>query len=170
VTFEELDATIDFRGLPAGTPTGGTGYEVTAFAVQHPGGALGYRFTESGGNGGALVYVSDNELAPHPRYGSSPDWRDQMVTWAKGAAVLIHDTMYTTDEYDHHGGWGHSTYAEAVELALDAGVQTLVCYHHEPRRSDEQVEQCLAWCRAKVQDRGATLQVIAAAEGLTLTL
>lgn len=170
VTFEELDATIDFRGLPEGTPTEGTGYEVTAFAVQHPGGALGYRFTEPGRRDGGLLYVSDNELAAHPRYGSAPDWRDQMVTWAQGARVLIHDTTYTTEEYDHHRGWGHSTYAEAVGLALDAGVGTLVLFHHEPRRTDDALDRCVAECQALVKDRGGSLQVVAAAEGLTLTL
>lgn len=170
VTFEELDATIDFKGLPEGTPTAGTGYEVTAFGVQHPGGALGYRFSAPGGDGGALVYVSDNELAAHPRYGSTADWRERMVTFARGAAVLIHDTTYTTAEYEHHRGWGHSTYAEAVELALEASVGTLVLFHHEPRRSDDQLEQCLAECQRMVQDRGATLSVVLAAEGLTLTL
>ncbi len=170
VTFEELDATIDFRGLSANTPTAGTGYDVTAFEVQHPGGALGYRFSEPGKRGGALVYVSDNELAPHPRYASPPDWRDRMVTWAKGATVLVHDSTYTTEEYDHHQGWGHSTYAEAVQLALDAEVRTLILFHHEPRRTDDELEQCLADCRAMVQDRGGSLDVILAAEGLTLTL
>lgn len=170
VTFEELDATIDFKGLPEGTPTAGNGYEVTAFAVQHPGGALGYRFTQSGGRSGSLVYVSDNELAPHPRYGSAADWRDRMVTFVQGAAVLIHDTTYTTEEYDHHRGWGHSTFAEAVDLAIDGGVGTLVLFHHEPRRTDDQIEQCLAACQERVRDRGAALHVTAAAEGLTLTL
>ena len=91
VTFEELDATIDFRDLVVGTRCEGTGYEVTAFAVQHPGGALGYRFTEPGGRGGALVYVSDNELSPHERYGSAPDWKQQMVEFVRGARIMIHD-------------------------------------------------------------------------------
>lgn len=170
VTFEELDATIDFRGLPEGTRTSGTGYDVTAFGVQHPGGALGYRFSAPGGNGGALVYVSDNELAAHPRYGSAADWRERMVTFVQGAAVLIHDTTYTTTEYENHKGWGHSTYAEAVELAIEASVGTLVLFHHEPRRSDDQLEQCLAECQQMVKDRGAKLSVLLAAEGLTLTL
>jgi phosphoribosyl 1,2-cyclic phosphodiesterase len=170
VTFEELDATIDFKGLPEGTPTQGTGYEVTAFGVQHPGGALGYRFTAPHGNGGSLVYVSDNELAPHPRYNSAPDWRERFVTFVRGAAVLIHDTTYTSVEYENHKGWGHSTYAEAVELAIEASVGTLVLFHHEPRRSDDQLEQCLAECQQLVEDRGAKLSVALAAEGLTLTL
>lgn len=170
VTFEELDATIDFQDLATGSVTKGTGYEVTAFAVQHPGGALGYRFSEPGGRGKALVYVSDNELAEHERYSNGPDWRKRMVEFVRNAGVLIHDTTYTTEEYDHHRGWGHSTFADAVELALEAKVGTLVLFHHEPRRTDDQLEQCLAACRAMVQDRGGSLQVIAAAEGLTLTL
>jgi phosphoribosyl 1,2-cyclic phosphodiesterase len=170
VTFEELDASIDFRDLAEGTRTEGTGYEVTSFAVQHPGGALGYRFSEPGGNGGALVYVSDNELASHDRYGSAPDWRERMVAFVRGAKVLIHDSTYTTEEYDHHRGWGHSTFQDAVELALEAGVGTLVLFHHEPRRTDDQLDACLVECRAMVKGRGGALQVVAAAEGLTLTL
>lgn len=170
VTFEELDATIDFKDLTGGTRCEGTGYEVTAFAVQHPGGALGYRFTEPGGHGGALVYVSDNELGSHERYGSPEDWRDQMVEFVRGAAVLVHDTTYTTEEYDHHRGWGHSTYRDAVELALEAGVAKLVLFHHEPRRTDDQLDACLADCRALVKAREGSLQVVAAAEGLSLVL
>lgn len=170
VSFEELNATIDFKGLPEGTPTLGRGYEVTAFAVQHPGGALGYRFKSAGQQEGGFVYVSDSELSPHPRYDSAPDWRDRMLDFARGAQVLVHDTTYTTEEYEQHRGWGHSTYAETVELAIEAEVGTLVLFHHDPRRTDDQLDQQLAQCRQMVKDRGATLQVVAAAEGLTLSL
>ena len=170
VTFEELDATIDFRDLAEGTRTEGTGYDVTAFAVQHPGGALGYRFTEPGKPNGGLVYVSDNELAAHERYGSPSDWKEQMVAFVRGAQVLIHDATYTTEEYDQHRGWGHSTFRDCVELALEAEVGTLVLFHHEPRRTDDQLDDQLAECRAFVKAQGGALQVVAAAEGLSLTL
>jgi hypothetical protein len=43
-------------------------------------------------------------------------------------------------------------------------------FHHEPRRTDDQLDQQLAQCRQLVKDRGAALQVVAAAEGLTLSL
>jgi ribonuclease BN (tRNA processing enzyme) len=93
-----------------------------------------------------------------------------MVEFVRGARVLIHDSTYTTEEYDHHRGWGHSTYRDTVELALEAGVGTLVLFHHEPRRTDEMLDACLAECRALVKSRGGALQVVVAAEGLTLTL
>jgi ribonuclease BN (tRNA processing enzyme) len=168
VTFEELDATIDFEGLGSGTLER-PGYSVSAMPVRHPGGCLGYLFREPA-TGAALVYVSDNELGSGGRYEVPDDWRERFVQWMQGAKVLVHDAFFTTEEYDHHRGWGHSTYREAVELALDARVETLVLFHHKPERTDDDVDQCLAECQAVVRERGATLRVIAAAEGMTLEI
>jgi len=47
-------------------------------------------------------------------------------------------------------------------------VERLVLFHHRPERTDSDVERCVDRCRALVRDRGARLQVIAAAEGMTL--
>jgi len=90
------------------------------------------------------------------------------VAFAHGARVLVHDTMYTTEEYGSFVGWGHSTHEQAVELALDAQVERLVLFHHHPERSDDEVDRCVEKCRALVAQRGSTLDVLAAAEGLTL--
>jgi phosphoribosyl 1,2-cyclic phosphodiesterase len=170
VTFEELAATIDFRGLAEGERCAGTGYEVTAMEVRHPGGALGYRFTETRSQP-ALVYVSDNELGSGTeKYNTPTGWHDRFVEFCQGAKVLVHDTTYTTEEYDHHRGWGHSTFRQGIELALSAKVETLVLFHHEPRRSDDELDARIADCRAMVKERGGALQVMAAAEGLTLTV
>lgn len=169
VTFEELDARIDFSSIAAGERRTGRGYEVEAFEVQHPGGALAYRF-RAPGSSQSLVYVSDNEVGAPEKYDSAPGWRQSFVNFVRGATVLVHDAMYTTEEYDHHRGWGHSTYRDAVEVAMDAGVGTLVLFHHEPRRSDDELDQRIDECRALVRSRGGALQVLGAAEGLTLTV
>jgi len=167
VAFEELDATIDFREI-AEERRAGNGYEVRAYQVRHPGGALGYRFTERGNSERALVYISDNELGPGAKYDTRPAWREGLVEFVRGAQVLVHDTMYTADEYDHFRGWGHSTYDEAVELALDAAVGQLVMYHHKPERADDEVDRRVEECRAFVARRGGKLEIVAAAEGMTL--
>jgi phosphoribosyl 1,2-cyclic phosphodiesterase len=167
VSFEELQAQIDFQEL-AEERRAGCGYEVRAMAVRHPGGALGYRFTERNGGDGGLVYVSDNELSAAARYDSPSSWRAQFVEFVRGAAVLVHDTMYRADEYRNFVGWGHSTYDDAVELALEANVDRLVLFHHHPERTDDEVDRCVAACRELVQERGARLDVVAAAEGMTL--
>jgi ribonuclease BN (tRNA processing enzyme) len=92
------------------------------------------------------------------------------VQFVKGARVLVHDATYTADEYEHHRGWGHSRYEDAVALALAARVEQLVLFHHRPERTDEELDRCVAQCRAFVEERGGALHVIAAAEGMTLTV
>lgn len=164
VTFEELDATIDFREV-AEERYRGNGYDVEPFAVRHPGGALGYRLRD-GDESGGLVYVPDNELCKDAPYDTPADWRRRMVRWAQGARVLVHDTMYTALEYPRFRGWGHSTYDEAVELALEAGVERLILFHHRPERTDEDVDRSLGHCRQLVVQRGGKLEVEAAAEGM----
>jgi phosphoribosyl 1,2-cyclic phosphodiesterase len=167
VSFEELQARIDFQEL-AEERRAGCGYEVAAMGVRHPGGALAYRFTESNGKDGGLVYVSDNELSAAARYDTPAEWRSKFVEFVRGAAVLVHDTMYRGDEYRSFIGWGHSTYEDAVELAIEASVERLVLFHHHPERTDDEVDRCVASCRELVQARGARLDVLAAAEGMTL--
>ena len=169
VRFEELDARIDFGELADGCRSP-NGYEVRAFDVRHPGGALGYRFTENGDSSDALVYISDNELGTGATYDTRADWRRRLDEFVRGARVLVHDATYTALEYERHRGWGHSTYEDAVQLAIDAGIHTLVLFHHKPERTDDEVDQLAAECRALVERRGGSLRVVAAAEGLVLTV
>jgi len=169
VTFDGLSARIDFFEI-AEERRAGNGYEVTAFGVQHPGGALGYRFSGADSPGSSFVYISDNELGSSDLYPVGDNWRRRLTEFVRGAKILVHDATYTTDEYQQRRGWGHSTYDEAVELALEARVEELVLFHHKPERSDAEVDRCVEQCRDVVRARGATLRVIAAAEGMTLTV
>ena len=167
VAFEELNATIDFSEI-AEECRHGNGYEVRAYQVRHPGGALGYRFTEQNDSNRALVYISDNELGQGAKYDTRAAWRAGLVEFVRDARVLVHDTMYTAEEYDHFRGWGHSTYEEAVELAMEAGVDQLVLYHHKPERGDDEVDRRVDECRAFVARCGGAVEILAAAEGMTL--
>ena len=171
VAFEELQATFEFREL-TDERHASDGFDVRAFPVRHPGGALGYRFVaRSGGDqhgGTAFVYISDNELRAADASTSNDRWRAKLVDFIRGSRLLIHDATYTEDEYDSHRGWGHSTYGDAVALALESGVETLVLFHHSPDRSDDELDGRLAECRAAVARSGRTLRIIAAAEGLEL--
>jgi phosphoribosyl 1,2-cyclic phosphodiesterase len=170
VAFEELGAAVEFRSLE-GEHCDRPGYRVDALRVRHPGGALAYRLTSrTGGVRGGLVYVSDNELNADAAYDAPSGWRSELVRFARGARVLVHDAMFTREEYAEHRGWGHSTFEEAVELAVEAEVETLVLYHHAPDRTDEELDACVTACRSWVARRGARLEVLAAAEGLTLAV
>lgn len=164
VAFDKLDARIDFREI-AEERHAGNGYEVAAIRVQHPGGALGYRFTDAAAPGSSFVYISDNELGA-----GDAAWRARLVEFVRGAKVLVHDATYTAAEYEEHRGWGHSTCDEAVALALEAGVGELVLFHHKPERADDEVDAATDACRELIARQGAGLRVTAAAEGMTLVV
>ena len=167
IPFEEVRAAIEFRALGEAA-TGGDAFDVSALPVRHPGGALGDRVGPRNGGGGALVYIPDNELDPESAYDAPADWRDRLVAFARGAALLVHDAMYTADEAASYRGWGHSAAEAAVALALDAGVGRLALFHHRPERRDDEVDEILARCRALAGT--GRLEVIAAREGTTLDL
>ncbi|MDR3336093.1 MAG: hypothetical protein LBT16_02710 [Treponema sp.] len=103
-----------------------------AFAPSHPQqGAMYYRITDPEDNS-SLVCVWDIE--------SHIGGDVRLIKFAEGADMMIHDTQYTEEEYESTAvpvqGFGHSTYAMAIENAQKAGVKYLFSFHYNPRHSD----------------------------------
>jgi len=117
-----------------------------------------------------MAYVTDNELGSGGDYGEPRSWRADFVEFLRGVDVLIHDAMFTPDELEHHRGWGHSSYLEAVTLAVDARVKRLVLFHHRPERDDAGMDALVKQARTAAKKMNASLEVMAATEGLQLTL
>lgn len=129
---------------------------VQAFPIHHPGGGRGFRIEEGKR---AIVYLTDNELPP-----PGPEW-DAYVRICRHVDLLIHDAQYTDEELAIHTGWGHSSHTQATRLALEAGVKRLALFHHDPNRTDAQLDQIVQSCRAIAAGEGSPLTIIAAAEG-----
>ena len=60
------------------------------------------------------------------------------------ADLLIIDSSYTEAEYELKRGWGHGTYNSALALAASAKVKKLCFTHHEPTRTDQQLDAIFA--------------------------
>jgi ribonuclease BN (tRNA processing enzyme) len=69
----------------------------------------------------------------------------EIIEFARGADLLIHDAQYLQDEYfsrtKPRKGWGHSTVDSAVEVAQKAGVKKLALFHHEPTHDDRMMKK-----------------------------
>ena len=138
-----------------------------AFYTNHPGKCSGFRFDTSAG---AVVYVPDNELnqsgqATHMPRETAKHLRARFVETVAGARVLIHDAQYTRAEYADRVGWGHSCLEDVVEMAGEAAVERLVFFHHDPTRTDEDINRLIRMARKIVEDNGWPMQVDAAREG-----
>lgn len=144
-------------------------FRAQATQLRHPGTTLAYRLTPVAG-GRSMAYVTDNELGPGGNYDTATHWRNDLVRFLSGVDLLIHDAMYTPGELEAHRGWGHSSYEEAVELAVEAGVRRLALFHHEPEHDDSALDEVVAAARAAIARRGAAVTVVAAQEGLHLSL
>jgi len=144
-------------------------FRVRTIKLRHPGTTLGFRLTPAKG-GPSIAYVTDNELGSGGRYEVSKNWRHDFVSFLKGVDLVIHDAMYTPAELEQHRGWGHSTYEEAATLAQDAGAKQLVPFHHEPEHGDKEMDGLLAAARKFAKARGSSLEVVAAEEGMKVTL
>jgi phosphoribosyl 1,2-cyclic phosphodiesterase len=144
-------------------------FRVHTTKLRHPGTTLGFRLTPAKG-GPSTAYVTDNELGSGGQYEVSKTWRRDFVSFLNGVDLLIHDAMYTPKELEQHRGWGHSTYEEAVTLAQEAGAKKLVLFHHEPEHGDTEMDGLLAAARKFAKSRGSSLEVVAAQEGMKVTL
>jgi ribonuclease BN (tRNA processing enzyme) len=87
----------------------------------------------------------------------------------QGVDALIVDCSYTLDEYPAHQGWGHGTFDGALEMAVRVGAKALYCTHHEPTRSDDELEAAFAAALARHKLPGG-LKVALAYEGLEVEL
>lgn len=172
VRLLDFGATIEYHGLVEGR------FEIDDVTVStrylhHPALTLGYRIEA---DGAAVVYSSDHEPTQPSQPG--PDGleslnRDeaQHVAFLRDADLVVHDAQYVAEEYPAKVGWGHSTVEYAVDVARAAGVRRLALFHHDPTRTDDEVETVvLARARDRARAVGYTGEVFAAAEGSTVTL
>ena len=85
-----------------------------------------------------------------------------------GADLLIHDSQYTEQEYEGRKNWGHSTFEHAIAAANRAGVRKLALFHHDPDRTDSQIDEMAeVYCRPGIY--GDT-EIFFAREGMEILI
>ena len=165
VPFSVVAAAVEFHHLNTGA------YEVgeavlDVIRVKHPSFVLGYRIRVGGRT---VCFVPDNEL-DGAGYDVGEEWAQRIRDFVGDADLLIHDAMYTELEYREREGWGHSTFEQAVRLAEEGGVKRLLLFHHEPTRGDGELDVIVSRLRDDALARGSSLEIDAAAEGVTIAL
>jgi phosphoribosyl 1,2-cyclic phosphodiesterase len=170
VALDEVAAEVRFHDLVEGVFEVGDASIRTQF-LNHPALTVGYRIDA---DGATVVYSSDHEpfeaeLAAGGDLSVSAD-DARHVAFLAGADVVVHDAQYLAAEYEAKLGWGHSTMEYAVDAALAGDVAQLVLYHHDPSRTDDQVDAVVADARERVRSAGGTMVDSAATEGEELVV
>lgn len=159
---DQLRGDWRFHALPEGEHEI-EGFRVLAREIPHKGGrTFGYRISDGRTT---FAYLSDHhpfQLGPGPE-GWGP-YHDVALELVGGADVLLHDAQYTDEEFAERAHFGHSTVAYAVGLATIGEVGQLVLFHHDPPRTDDEIDRLVAGLA------DAAVSVTAAAEGDVLDL
>ena len=156
VRQHELAAKIEYIDLKEGIYDLGDGITLIAKYLNHPLLSLGYRI-EYRGKVICTAYDTEpfyNVFSADP---ASPSYDELLVSEGEmaaeeenrrmeeffyGADILIHDGQYTMAEYEcGKKGWGHSPIEYAIEAAQRAMVKRLAICHHDPLRTDSQIDE-----------------------------
>jgi ribonuclease BN (tRNA processing enzyme) len=83
---------------------------------------------------------------------------------ADGVDLLIHDAQHTAAEFPTRSFMGHSAVDYPVGLAREAGARKVLLFHHDPPRTDDELDAIVDGFR------GAPVPVEAATEGEVIRL
>ena len=178
ITMRELSARMDINKLSEMKFSLGK-VDIHAAFVNHPGVCAGYRiFTSSG----SVAFLPDHEpyeflhsargkqLGPEQAKEVAAEQHAALVQFLRGSDILILDCQYADQEYTKHIGWGHGSISSAVALAMEAEVQTLFLFHHDPSHDDTMVDRMVESARELVMKSGSNLEVAGAQQGTEILL
>ncbi|MEC7239719.1 MAG: MBL fold metallo-hydrolase [Myxococcota bacterium] len=158
VNFAQLRADISPRTLREGESFQLGSITVIPKYVNHPVPTLGYRFEA---DGKSIVFLTDIEPYRDVLYDGicpSEEEREEfeevqktviqqnqrIVDFCKETDILVIDAQYTHEEYERsYIGWGHTSMRDALQIGRSAGAKTVVFTHHDPNRSDDDLDRLL---------------------------
>ena len=150
---------------------------VTPILLNHPVLNLGYRIDC---NGKSIFFTGDHE--PHfniyePGDEGHAEYQElieeqrlSIVEAIRGVDVIVADSAYTLEEYPAKKGWGHGSFDSSIQLARDAGARILFCTHHEPTRSDDDLERVFAEALGRHAHVAGGLDIRLAQEGVEIVI
>lgn len=181
LSMDDLRAQINFFEIGAGHCFELGPVQVRTALANHPYRALAYRLET---REGVLAFIPDTgpfhtvlfgeeriEWTGQPTARSQSELRElaamkaAILELAYRADWLIYDAQFTDAQYARFPHWGHSSASQAREIAEEAQVRQLILFHHDPHRTDEELDRIVAEQQALA---APGLLVTAAFEGMEL--
>lgn len=146
VRIEELQGEWSIAGLEPGALEV-EGFQVVAREIPHKRSrTFGFRISDATAT---IAYLSDH--APQ-NLGEGPtgygEYHEDALALARGVDLLIHDSQYTPAEFERRADFGHTTPQYAIGLAQEAGAKGVLLFHHDPDRTDDELDALLSEARA----------------------
>ena len=181
VRMEELAAELQFHDIKEGEHQIGP-FDVQVQYMNHPVLCLGFRIQV---DGKTFVFTGDTEPYFDTVYGDREPQNEEereekeeldafvqsqnqrVIEFLRDADLVIYDGAYTLEEYPPKKGWGHSPMEHCIETSLKANVKKLIITHHDPTRTDDQLDELLPPFLADLKSQGSSMELEFAVEGQT---
>ncbi len=165
VSASDIPARVEFA-RPLGVEWRIGSARIRRIQLNHPGGAQGFRIDDD--EGGSLVYLTDNELGATGA--ASKVTIEELARFSEGVGLMIHDSQYVRADMPDKLGWGHSIVDDVLRLGVLAEPRTLALYHHDPNRTDQELDDIGARSKKWVGEHAPDTDVVVAREGLEFKL
>jgi len=172
----DLNATITYHNVREQETINVGDVAITGLMMNHPVLNHGYKVEA---DGKSLFFTGDHEPQTnfyepgedgYEEFQADIDEKEQVIAdFIRGVDIFISDAQYTDDEYPQKIGWGHGTYTKSIELAKKADIKHIIFTHHEPVRTDQQLDELLESLRAD-HELIADLKIELAIEGIVISL
>lgn len=143
----QLKARIEYFTVRPGKTVNAGSAKITPIILNHPVLNFGYRVDC---DGSSLFFTGDFESPVNIYQPEDDDYESyrlflvekhqEVVQAMSGVDALIVDSSYTDEEYAIRLGWGHGTYRSGIKLAMEAKAKRLFLTHHEPTRTDADLD------------------------------
>jgi len=143
----ELKAKVSYQNIQPTVPFAVAGATVTPVLLNHPVVNFGYRidcdekslfFTGDYEQEFNIYEPEDDKFMAFQQIIDAT--LDSLIDVIQGVDALIMDSSFTAEEYNNKKNWGHGSYDAAIELAKKAKVKRLFLTHHEPTRTDAELD------------------------------
>jgi len=171
----ELNADIHYNTIKPGETVSIGKAKITPILLNHPVLNFGYRIDC---DGQSIFFTGDYEPVLNIYEPDDDEYNDyqtfikdkqaEITAAMQGVDALIIDSSYTPEEYISKQGWGHGTYNSAIGLASAAKAKRLFFTHHEPSRTDEQLEAI--YKQLLKNNQGLAFELLLAKEGVDILL
>ncbi|MDH5716013.1 MAG: MBL fold metallo-hydrolase [Spirochaetia bacterium] len=142
--------------------------KIKTMKMNHTLNCYGYRFES---DGKIICYTTDhenyyaNDIENEVEVKEANNLNLKHNQFIYKSDILITDAQYLPEENKKYKGWGHSSFVDALNRAINAKVKSLIFFHHDPNRTDDQLDKISNHYRKILEEKNIPIRLYTAKEG-----
>ena len=95
---------------------------------------------------------------------------NDLISFCCNCDYLVHDSMYSLEDFKEKIGWGHSNNISASLFAEAAQVRNLYLFHYDPLYSDEKIKSILKETKSYIRKKKLKVNCSVSKDNMEITI